>query len=334
MGHHAVALTGAGQAETAGRIDTLDTMQPTRAQIEDAAAAAAEAYGGEQVILFGSQARGEAGPRSDVDLLVLTRGDGSPPNPRRSSIERVPEDSAIAEKLGGTPVHVLLMSKPDAEEARCHPAKVGGIAVEEGVTVYADPSRAPLKTGARYWILPGNTMVKKTQFEPAEAERFSRNADSYLKYANLESTREHTEMRCVQLQKAAEHALKGLLAAKGVKVPHTHDLNKLWDAAETAGVRIDAPRDPSALDRLTKYAGELEYREPPPNEPAQETLEKTLGTVETLVAQAQTRIPGIADDTAERLKMIERSAVGTTEPIQETGTAGEIPPTSPPPKAG
>ena len=291
-------------------------MQPTRAQIEDAAAAAAEAYDGEQVILFGSQARGEAGPQSDVDLLVLTRGDGSPPDPRRSSIERVPEDSTIAQKLGGMPVHVVVMSKPDAEEARCRPTKVGGIAVEEGVTVYADPSRTPIRTGARYWILPGNTMVKKTRFEPTEAERFGQNAGHYLDYVNLDSTKP-AEMRRVQLQKAAEHALKGLFTAKGLKVPHTHDLNKLWDAAEAAGIRIDASRDRAALDRLTKYAGELEYSQPPPDEPAQETLEKTLSRVETLVTQAQTRIPGIAEDTAKRLKMIERSAIGTTEPIQE-----------------
>ena len=295
-------------------------MQPTRAQIEDAAAAAAEAYGGEQVILFGSQARGEAGSRSDVDLLVLTGGDGSPPNPRRSSIERVPEDSAIAAKLGGTPVHVLLMSKPDAEEARCRPAKVGGIAVEEGVTVYADPSRTPLETGARYWILPGNTMVKKTQFEPAEAERFRLNADDYLADATVNAAR-RPEARCVRLQKAMEHALKGFLTAKGLKVPHTHNLNELWDATEAAGVRIDAPRDRTALDRLTKYAGELEYGVPPGDEPAQETLDKTLETTETLVAQARVQIPRIAEDTAERLDTIERSAVGTTEPIQETGTA-------------
>ncbi len=34
----------------------------------------------EQVILFGSQARGKAGPESDIDLLILVRGPITPTN--------------------------------------------------------------------------------------------------------------------------------------------------------------------------------------------------------------------------------------------------------------
>ena len=289
-------------------------MQPTRAQIEHAAAAAAAAYGAEQVILFGSQARGEAGPGSDVDLLVLTAGDGSPADAGRASIKRLNGESAISRALDGTPVHVLLMSKPDAEEARCRPAKVGGIAVEEGVTVYADPAREPLKTGARYWVLPGNVMVKKTLFEPKEAARFTRKAKLHLKHARMDRT-EPPEDQCVEVQKAMEHALKGFLTAKGLRVAHTHDINELWDAVEEAGVRIEAPRNRPALDQLSQYAGELEYAAPPPDKPASRTLADTSGSMEALVAQAHAQVPGIAAETAAKLKITEQAAIATTEPV-------------------
>ena len=96
-------------------------MQPTRSQIENAAAAAAEIYGAEQVILFGSRARGDARPGSDIDLLVLTGPDGSPPDPRQWGIEELDEDSRIGRLAGGRPVHVVLMTRANAEAARSRP---------------------------------------------------------------------------------------------------------------------------------------------------------------------------------------------------------------------
>jgi len=42
-----------------------------------------EAFQPERILLFGSKARGEAGPDSDYDLLVLV-GDGAPTERRRS----------------------------------------------------------------------------------------------------------------------------------------------------------------------------------------------------------------------------------------------------------
>ena len=44
-----------------------------------------EAYDPERVYLFGSHARGEAGPDSDYDLLVIVRDD-APPERRRSRL--------------------------------------------------------------------------------------------------------------------------------------------------------------------------------------------------------------------------------------------------------
>lgn len=84
------------------------------------------AYHPERVILFGSQARGDAQPDSDVDLLVVFDDDRDR-RERRVGIRRV---------LGGMPFakDVLVASTADLE----HPA--GGTAVaeavREGIVVY------------------------------------------------------------------------------------------------------------------------------------------------------------------------------------------------------
>jgi predicted nucleotidyltransferase len=48
------------------------------AEIEDLAARIAHEFQPERIILFGSHARGAAGPDSDVDLLVIIPFDGNP----------------------------------------------------------------------------------------------------------------------------------------------------------------------------------------------------------------------------------------------------------------
>jgi predicted nucleotidyltransferase len=49
----------------------------TRAQIDRMVKRIVEKFDPEQIILFGSQARGDAGPDSDVDLLVVMDVEGS-----------------------------------------------------------------------------------------------------------------------------------------------------------------------------------------------------------------------------------------------------------------
>ena len=297
-------------------------MPPTREQIRTAAAAAAREFGGEQVILFGSQARGTAGPHSDVDLLVLKHAkDGTVPN----DLTELNRDSAIGRLLGGTPVHILLMDRDQAEDARGRPGVLGGAAVEQGVTVYCDGATDPLKTGARYWRMPGGAMVKMTKFRPREAERLARRARKFLKYAEAERKDDASDA-CILLQKAAEHMLKALITAKGEQFEHTHDLNKLWDAAGAAGIKIDAPRDRDALKELTKYAASLEYSEDPADRPAAETLKKTLKSTRGIVAQGGRDLPGHMDETIARLTKTAQRAVGTTEPRRATKYTNRAPP--------
>lgn len=76
-----------------------------------------DALGGpdpDAVILFGSAARGEAAPESDLDLLVV----GSREKDLAAWRERRPEAEAALRRLVGRPVHVALATRPTVREAR------------------------------------------------------------------------------------------------------------------------------------------------------------------------------------------------------------------------
>jgi predicted nucleotidyltransferase len=101
----------------------------TQARIERMVKRIVKRFHPEQIILFGSQARGDAGPDSDVDLLVVMRVD-------RSVDEKRLE---IHEALHGIPVSVdILLTSP--EDFAWRKDVVGTIewpATREGKVLYA-----------------------------------------------------------------------------------------------------------------------------------------------------------------------------------------------------
>jgi predicted nucleotidyltransferase len=90
----------------------------------------AEAFQPERIYLFGSKARGETGPDSDYDFLVVVP-DESPPERRRSRL--------AYQALRGTrtAADVLVWTK-QAFESRLHlPASLPATVVREGKLLYA-----------------------------------------------------------------------------------------------------------------------------------------------------------------------------------------------------
>ena len=87
----------------------------------------------EQVILFGSRARGDARPDSDVDLLVI---ESEPFGPGRS---RHAEEVRIGRALPATPVarDILVYSRDDIEQWRGSLNHVAARALREGRVLYA-----------------------------------------------------------------------------------------------------------------------------------------------------------------------------------------------------
>ena len=89
----------------------------------------------ERVYLFGSHARGEAGPRSDVDLLIVER---QPFGPQRSRME---ETGRVYLSLRGilVPTDVLLFSEDEFAEWQDSLTHVVGRCLREGRLLYERP---------------------------------------------------------------------------------------------------------------------------------------------------------------------------------------------------
>ena len=82
----------------------------------------------EKIILFGSAARGQMGPDSDVDLLVIKRG----------KYQRRRVTTAIYRNLHGAPVavDVVVVTPEEVERYRDTPCLVICPALREGRVVY------------------------------------------------------------------------------------------------------------------------------------------------------------------------------------------------------
>ncbi len=89
----------------------------------------AEAYTPERIYLFGSKARGEGGPDSDYDLLVVVGASGEPPYRRAQRAQEV---------LWGiwAAADVLVLTRDEFEAGRGVPASFPATVLAEGRCLY------------------------------------------------------------------------------------------------------------------------------------------------------------------------------------------------------
>jgi predicted nucleotidyltransferase len=88
----------------------------------------------DRIILFGSAARGDMGPNSDLDLLVI--------KPGRFDRGRLVEQIYLHLHGAGEAVDVVVVTPEEAEQYRDNPCLVIGAALTEGRTVYAAEASA------------------------------------------------------------------------------------------------------------------------------------------------------------------------------------------------
>jgi len=102
---------------------------PRRAVLDEIVRRIIEVAQPDRIILFGSAARGQMGPDSDIDLLVIKAGIAS----RRTLAQQ------IYLHLFGvpTPVDVIVVTPQDVERFRDRVGSIIGPALRDGKEVYA-----------------------------------------------------------------------------------------------------------------------------------------------------------------------------------------------------
>lgn len=87
-----------------------------------------EGFDPERIILFGSQARGTADDRSDIDLLVITR------LTRRRRVLMLEMDRAL--RGLGLARDIVILTPEEFERDRQIPGTIARPAAQEGMTLY------------------------------------------------------------------------------------------------------------------------------------------------------------------------------------------------------
>ena len=277
----------------------MATQALPETEIAETAAGAADEYGASQIILFGSAARGEAGPDSDIDLLVVLPDEGGgEPDPRNTTHERLEPGTTLGGRTVNRQTDLIIGRRADIEAGRNSTTAIQGEAIEHGRTLFVDAGFRSIRTGPDYALI-GGVMVKKSTFEPEVAEEFATDAKYFV---NLAETAEPDESKfaCMHLQHALEKALKGVIAAAGTRVAHTHNLNRLWDDAIRSTGPIPGRPSHEALERLSKYRGELGYGKSAGGPKPSETRAETQKGVRSAVDHAAKEIPELCRRTAER----------------------------------
>ena len=172
-----------------------------------------------QIILFGSQARGDADRDSDIDLLVVF---AELADKRKTAIdlERALSDVPVAKDI-------IVSTPEELERSRTRIGSVLRYAQQEGKTLWKHWN------AATHYGSPNKevTSAMQTTDRLADTARWLRYAEEDLTTAETLLRQPHVPPRqaCWFAQQAAEKALKAALIFLQIDFQRTHDLNVLRD---------------------------------------------------------------------------------------------------------
>ena len=205
--------------------------------------------GADDVILFGSRARGDHRPDSDIDLLLVH------PN-RNDDAVRDKARSAAAAKTqavypGKTPVDLIWFTPQEYDRLRRTINSVAAIATREGIAMDGQPA--------------GNSHNGETGDYAAEWTVTGQRCDHARAHLRMLrraiQDREITLMIGQQAHQAMEHAIKALISAASRRYPRHHELLDLETVMRRADPGFTAPLE-SPLKELNDYGGGLRYDGP------------------------------------------------------------------------
>jgi uncharacterized protein len=225
---------------------TMTTSETAaQAQIDELVRRIVERFQPDRIILFGSQARGDAGPDSDVDILVVMPFEGTKWN-KTAEI-----NAAISDVSLPADVHV---ATPDEVDRRrdiigtiFRPAFREGKVLYEGPRTTAGGPSAALEAGVSM-----DEVIQVVREWVARAESDLRAAEHLL------TMRDDCPFETVAFhaQQCAEKYLKALLISRSVDFPRSHNLQRL---VKLLPAEVAAPLSKAQAEWLTQYAAESRY---------------------------------------------------------------------------
>ena len=201
-----------------------------------------------QIILFGSQARGDADRDSDIDLLVVFR-ELTDKRKTAIDIDRALADLPIAKDI-------IVSTPEELERSRTRIGSVLRYAQQEGKVLWRN----------RYADTHRNISNKKVKSTMQTTDRLADTAH-WLRYAEedlitaetyLNDPRVPPRQFCWCAQQAAEKALKAVLIFLQIDFRRTHNLNVLRDLLPESWQLKTALPD---LGDLNKWAVQARYPE-------------------------------------------------------------------------
>lgn len=190
-------------------------------EVEAAVARLRTALDPEEIVLFGSRARGTARPDSDADLLVVLRAGGAPSAERQALAWRTAQENTAPAEVTAD---VFAYTPEDLRRRLAAGSTVVRDALAEGVVLYPRPG------GSSHYA-----QLAKEWSRVGAVNEWLGFAEEDLGDAEALCNRAHPVWRNVayHAQQAAEKAIKALILHLGGPLNRTHDILALLLAVST-----------------------------------------------------------------------------------------------------
>ena len=229
-----------------------------------------------RVILFGSQARGDAGRDSDIDLLVVVDDD--------TPAEKITLEAGVQARRGyDDPADVIPVRDETFRRMAGIPGTLSRAAVLDGVTVYervpavmSEPEPGDVRASVATWL------------------RIAR-ADMQVAQACVSMDPAQLGVAAYHCQQAAEKLLKAFLVLAGIDFRRTHDLKALGQdvakAFPTLRVEIASMREWTGWGLAYRYPDGPDALPDPSGAELAQALTRIGRVAQTLEAELASRFP-------------------------------------------